>query len=93
MRKTDLVSKVAKKVGVSETLAKGVVDAVFDSIKECLCAREGVSIKGFGSFTIRNRAARTMRNPMTGESINVPEAKVPVFKASGKFKDDVNDVN
>lgn len=89
MRKTDLVSKVAKKVGVSETLAKGVVDAVFDSIKECLCVREDVSIKGFGTFKVKCRAARKVRNPMTGQDMMVPETIVPTFKASGKLKDEV----
>ncbi len=89
MKKTDLISAVAAKAGSSKKDAEKAVNAVFAIVSETLAAGEGVQIAGFGSFEVRERAAKQGRNPRTGESITVPAAKIPAFKAGKGLKDAV----
>jgi DNA-binding protein HU-beta len=86
MTKTELVARVAEKVGIKKKDAAGLVNALFETIKEALKAGESVNITGFGSFKVVQRAAREGRNPATGELIKVPARKVVRFKAGKELK-------
>lgn len=90
MNKTDLVSSVADKAEITKKDAEKVVGAIVDSIKDALAAGEKVQLVGFGTFEVRERAARTGRNPKTGEEIKIDATKVPAFKAGKALKDAVN---
>lgn len=90
MNKTDLVSSVADKSEITKKDAEKVVGAIVDSIKDALAAGEKVQLVGFGTFEVRERAARTGRNPKTGEEIKIDATKVPAFKAGKALKDAVN---
>ena len=89
MNKSELISKVAEKAEVSKAEAGRVVDAVLDSVQEALAASDTVTLIGFGTFTVRERAARTGRNPRTNEPIQIKAAKVPAFKPGKALKDAV----
>lgn len=89
MNKTDLVAAVATKAELSKKDAEAAVKAVVDSITEALVEGEKVALVGFGTFDVKTRAARTGKNPRTGEVIEIPEAKVPSFKAGSALKDAV----
>lgn len=91
MNKTDLIEVIAKNSGVSKAVAKCVLDTVIDSITESLGKGKPVTLVGFGSFVVGKRKQRTGRNPQTGESIVIPAAKVPRFRAGKCLKDRVND--
>lgn len=90
MNKTELVEKVAEDADISKAAAARAVDAVIDAVMSTLKNGEQVQVAGFGSFLVRDRAARTGRNPATGATINIPAAKVPAFKAGKALKDAVN---
>ncbi len=80
MTKADLVEDVANKADITKKQAKVIVDTFIDSIIEALHNHEKTELRGFGSFRIRHRDARTGRNPRTGEQVEVPEKIVPYFK-------------
>ena len=90
MNKADLIDAVAEDAGLSKTLASAAVDAVVDNITSSLKKGDQVTLVGFGTFVVRNRAARSGRNPQTGESIQIKAAKVPAFKPGKALKDAVN---
>jgi DNA-binding protein HU-beta len=90
MNKTELVEAVATATGGSKADAQKNVDAVLDSITKALKKGDRVAITGFGSFEVRKRAARTARNPQTGEPIKIKAAKVPAFKPGQGLKDAVS---
>lgn len=90
MKKSDLVNTVAEKSDLTKAQATTAVDAMFDAIIEALAQGEDVTIAGFGTFEVRVRAARTGRNPRTGEEIQIPASKNPAFKAGKALKDAVN---
>ena len=87
MNKTELIAAVAAKAEVSQKEAAVVVAAVLDEIKDALKKGDKVQLVGFGSFEVRTKAARTGKNPRTGEAINIPASKAPAFKAGKAFKD------
>ena len=89
MNKTELVEAVAKSSSLSKADANRAVDAVVDSITNALAKNDKVTLIGFGSFETRERAARTGRNPRTGEEIKIKATKTPAFKAGKKLKDAV----
>jgi len=89
MNKTDLVNAVAEKTELSKKDAGKAVDAVFQTIMDSLGEGERVQIIGFGNFEVRTRKARKGRNPQTGEEIQIPETKVPAFKAGKALRDAV----
>ena len=89
MNKTELVSSVAEKSELTKKDAEKAVSAVFSSIEEALAKGEKVQLVGFGTFEVRERKARTGRNPQTGEEIQIPAAKVPAFKAGKALKEAV----
>ncbi|MHC9085515.1 HU family DNA-binding protein [Luteimonas sp. RIT-PG2_3] len=88
--KTDLSEKVAENAGLSKVDAGKAVDAVIAAITEALKGGEAVNLIGFGSFSVRPRAARTGLNPRTKEAIEIPASNNPVFKAGKALKDAVN---
>lgn len=92
MNKTELVNSVAEQAELTKKDAAQVVDAVFDTILNSLKAGDSVQILGFGNFEIRDRAARTGRNPQTGEEIEIPASKVPAFKPGKQLKEAVKEV-
>jgi len=88
MTKQDLIDKVAE-IGMTKKQAGNAVNAVLDSIKDSLATGEKVSLVGFGSFSVKKRAARTGRNPRTGDALKIKAKNVPVFKAGKALKDAV----
>lgn len=89
MNKTELIAAVAEKAGLSKKDADAAVSAVFDAVTAELAKGEKVQLIGFGTFEVRERAAKTGRNPRTGETMTIPASKVPAFKAGKAFKDSV----
>ena len=81
MNKTELVKKIAEKAEVSQVEAKAVLEAALESIKEALQGGDAVQLIGFGTFSVAERAARTGKNPRTGEQIKIAATKVAKFKA------------
>ena len=89
MTKTELIAAVADKAGLSKKAAEAAVSAVLSSVADTLAAGEKVSLFGFGTFEVKERAARDGRNPLTGESIKIAASKRPVFTAAKALKDQV----
>ncbi|AJG91437.1 MULTISPECIES: HU family DNA-binding protein [Bacillus] len=89
MNKTELVKSVAEKVELSQKEAAVATQAVLDTITNALANGEKVQLIGFGTFEVRERAARTGRNPQTGEEMQIAAAKVPAFKAGKELKEAV----
>ena len=90
MNKGELIEAVADSAGISRADATKAVDAVLDSITSTLSNGGSVSLVGFGTFSVKARAARTGRNPRTGEPIQIAASNVPGFKAGKALKDAVN---
>lgn len=90
MNKTQLIDVVAAKTGLKKKDADAAVVAVFDAIEEALVAGEKIQIIGFGSFDVKERAARTGRNPATGAQIKIAASKYPSFSAGKALKEKVN---
>ncbi len=90
MSKADLINAVAEKTGFSKKDSGKAVDAVFESITDALAGGEKVQLVGFGTFEVKNRAARKGRNPRTKEEITIPASKLPSFKAGKALKDSVS---
>lgn len=89
MNKTDLIAFVSEELGETKKMSKAAVDAVLAGVGAGLVRDGDVTLVGFGKFQVKDRKARTARNPKTGESIQVPAKKVPTFKASQALKDAV----
>ena len=89
MNKQSIVEAVHGKLGGTKVQAEQVVDTVIDTIVGSLKKGEEGSIAGLGIFAVKARAARTARNPRTGESVQVPAMKVPKFRAAKALKDAV----
>ncbi|PES13874.1 DNA-binding protein, partial [Bacillus anthracis] len=81
MNKTELIQKVAQETGLKRPQASLAVDTLLESIQQALQNGNNVQLIGFGSFEVRERAAREGRNPQSGETIDIPARKVPAFKA------------
>ena len=90
MNKTDLIDHVADEAEVSKAEAGRAVDAVLNAVTKALKKGDTVTLVGFGTFQVRKRAARTGRNPKTGESIKIAASQTPAFKAGKALKDAVN---
>lgn len=89
MNKAELVEEIAHRADVTKKQAGQILDAVIDTIMDEIANDGKVTIVGFGSFEPRKRQAREGRNPKTGESIEIPETKVPAFSAGKLFKEKV----
>ncbi|WP_273420869.1 HU family DNA-binding protein [Veillonella caviae] len=92
MNKTELIASVAQKTELTKKDAEKAVKAVFDTIAEELATGGKVQVIGFGTFEIRERAAREGRNPQSGEVITIAASKSPAFKAGKGLKEQVNAV-
>ena len=90
MTKSDLINSVAQKADISKKDADKAVSAVIAAISDSLVAGEKVQLVGFGTFEVRDRAAREGKNPATGEKITIAATKVPAFKAGKALKEAVN---
>ena len=89
MNKTELIAAVAEKTDLSKKDADAAVSAVLGAITDALKAGDKIQLVGFGTFEVRNRAAKQGRNPRTGETMTVPASKVPAFKAGKALKEAV----
>jgi integration host factor subunit beta len=91
MTKSELIEKVVESHGVlNMKVSEMLVNTVFDSIEEALASGDKVEIRGFGSFTIRERIGREARNPKSGELVRIPSKKTPFFKTGKELKERVN---
>ena len=91
MNKSDLIKCLSNEVNLPFRLAEFVVDEFFDAMTEALIQNEGVEIRGFGSFTIREYDSYTGRNPKTGEKIAVSPKRLPFFKVGKELRERVMD--
>ena len=89
MNKTDLINEVAKKSGLSKADAGRALDAALESVTKALKKGDTFTLVGFGTFSVKKRAARKGRNPRTGAEIKIAAAKVPGFKAGKSLKEAV----
>ena len=90
MTKAELINAVAQKAELSKKDSEKAVSAVIDAISETLAAGEKVALVGFGTFEVKERAAREGINPRTKEKIEIPASKLPVFKAGKALKETVS---
>ena len=90
MKKTELITAIAEKSGLTKKDAEAALTATLDTIVETVAAGDKIQITGFGTFEQRQRNARTGCDPRTGKSIEIPASKVPAFKAGKPLKDIVN---
>jgi DNA-binding protein HU-beta len=90
MNKAELIDAVAGSANLSKADAGRAVDAVVDAIAKALKKGQQVAVVGFGTFSVKHRAARAGRNPRTGEAIRIAASNVPGFKAGKALKDAVN---
>ncbi len=88
--KTDVINAIATTTGLAKTVIAEVLDAKVQLITKWVAAGNEVVFVGFGTFASSKRAARTGRNPQTGDTIKIPAAKLPKFRAGKAFKDAVN---
>ena len=89
MNKTELIATVAEKAELSKKDSEKAVAAVFDAITESLKAGDKVALVGFGTFDVKDRPERTVKNPRTGEPVAIAATRVPTFKAGKGLKDAV----
>ncbi|HWL23756.1 HU family DNA-binding protein [Priestia aryabhattai] len=87
MKKAELIDAVAIKSELTKQDTKKAVDALFETISNTLANEEKIQLIGFGTFEVRERAARTGRNPQTGEEMTIPASKVPAFKPGKELKE------
>lgn len=90
MNKTDLVNKIAEKSGLTKKDSEKALNSIIEGVEEALVNSDKVQLVGFGSFEVKQRAARKGRNPKTMEEIDIPESKVPTFKAGKDLKERLN---
>jgi DNA-binding protein HU-beta len=90
MNKAELIDAVAEAADISKASATRAVDAVIENVTAALKKDEQVTLVGFGTFTVKSRAARTGRNPKTGEAIEIKASRAPGFKPGKALKDAVN---
>lgn len=90
MNKSELIEAIAASADISKAAAGRALDAITDSITNALKEGDQVALVGFGTFLVKERAARTGRNPQTGKPIDIPASNIPSFKAGKALKDAVN---
>ncbi len=89
MNKTELISMVAEKAGLSKKDTERVINATLETLTEAMVQGDKVQLSGFGIFETKDRQARVGRNPVTKEAIDIPATRLPSFKASKTLKDAV----
>ena len=87
MNKSELIDAMAENAGISKSAAASALDGFIDAVGGALKKNDQVTLVGFGTFLVREREARTGRNPRTGETINIKASKLPSFKAGKGLKD------
>lgn len=90
MNKAELIDQMAASADISKASATRALDAMLDAVTDSLKQSEQVVLVGFGTFSVKERAARTGRNPQTGAPIQISAAKVPAFKPGKALKDSLN---
>ena len=90
MNKSELINHIATTAGLTKAQATAALQAVETGVIDTLASGGQVSLVGFGTFSIKDRAARTGRNPKTGEALEIAASKVPTFKAGKALKEAVN---
>ena len=90
MKKDELISKIAEKANLSKKDADAAVKAFTETVQEVLAAGDTITLVGFGTFTVKKRAARNGKNPRTGEMMQIAACNSPTFKAGRVLKDAVN---
>ena len=90
VNKAELIDKMAASADISKAAATRALDSMLDAVTESLKQSEQVVLVGFGTFTVKDRAARTGRNPQTGAPIEISAARIPSFKAGKALKDALN---
>jgi len=90
MNKSELIERMAEQAGISKAAAGAALDAATEAIKTTLKKGGSVTLVGFGAFTVTKRAARTGRNPKTGDPIKIKASKAPKFSPGKPFKDALN---
>lgn len=90
MNKSELITNIAEKSGLTKKDAESALKALIESVVEALENKDKIQLVGFGTFETKERAERVGRNPRTKEEIVIPASVVPVFKAGKEFKDRVN---
>lgn len=88
--KSELIEMVAQRTGMTKGRAEMVVSTIFDSMTEALARGDGIEIRGFGSFTVRQYKSYEGRNPRTGDVVHVPPKKLPFFKVGKDLRERVN---
>ena len=91
VNKAELIDKMAASADISKASATRALDAMLDAVTDSLKQSEQVALVGFGTFTVKERAARQGRNPQTGATIQIAAARIPSFKAGKALKDALND--
>lgn len=92
MNKSELVDSIAKKSNLTSKQSASTLNAFMEVVKECLSSNDTLTLVGFGSFVVRDRAARSGHNPRTGETLTIPAVRVPAFRPGKSLKDKVNKV-
>ncbi len=92
MNKAELIQEVSERVRIPANACKGIVDTIFDSMKESLQKGEGIEIRGFGNFSVRHHGSYKARNPKTGVVVDVPPKRLPHFKVGRELKEMVNNL-
>ena len=90
MTKSELIDAVAQRTNITKSRAELVVNCIFDSMAEALQRSEGIEIRGFGSFTVREYKPYSGRNPRTGTPVEVAQKRLPFFKVGKELKELVN---
>ncbi len=90
MNKSELIDAIAASADISKSKAAAALDGMTSSVTKALSSGDQVTLVGFGTFSVRDRAARTGRNPRTGAEIQIKASKIPAFKAGKALKDAVN---
>lgn len=90
MTKSELIELIAQRTSIPKSRAEAVVNTVFDSMIAALERNEGIEIRGFGSFTVREYKAYSGRNPRTGVTVSVREKRLPFFKVGKELREHVN---
>ena len=90
MTKSELIDAVAQRTNITKSRAELVVNCIFDSMAEALQRSDGIEIRGFGSFTVREYKPYSGRNPRTGTPVEVAQKRLPFFKVGKELKELVN---
>lgn len=89
--KADIVDQIAEGTGLTKIETKAVVDGFMTAVSRAMAAGDRIELRGFGTFSVQHRSARTARNPQTGEPVEIEARYVPVFKASREMRQAVDD--